>query len=125
MEFLIDLITIPTALAQLPLPGKVNPVATSSGLQTFLCTVVLSWIFTAAIVFSIIMLLVAAFWYMTSAGDPAKVSKANKTLVYVAIGVAVAILARTLPILVGSFIAGQANLDPCAAPATTTTAPGT
>lgn len=123
MEFLLDLISS-TAHAQLPLPGKVEPVASGTALQTFLCTVVLSWLFTAAIIFSIIMALVAGYRYMTSAGDPAKVTLANNTLIYVAIGVAVAILARTMPILVGSVVAGSARLDPCAT-GTTQTQPNT
>lgn len=127
MEFILDLISIPVAYAQLPLPGKITPVASGTALQTFLCTILLSWVFTAAIAFSIIMALVAAFRYMTSAGDPAKVSLASNTLIYVAVGIAVAILARTLPILVGSVLAGQAQLDPCSAPTTTAppTTPGT
>lgn len=64
----------------------------------------LRWIFTAAIVFSIIMALLAAIEYMRSAGDPAKVKASTNRLIFTAIGIAVAILARSLPVIVGSFL---------------------
>jgi|GEM_PF-3139851 len=71
----------------------------------------LSWIFTAAIIFSIVMVLLAGIAYMRSSGDPAKVKEATGKLVYTAIGVAVAILARTLPILVGSILGVSGGTD--------------
>lgn len=79
----------------------------SGGAIGVVCTG-LRWIFTAAILLSIILALVAALDYMRAGGDPGKLKTANNRLLYVAIGVAVAILARTLPVLVGSLI-GASN----------------
>lgn len=70
----------------------------------------LKWLFTAAIIFSIVLAFMAAFDYMRSSGDPAKLKSATNRLVFVAIGIAVAIAARSLPVLVGSLIgAGESG----------------
>jgi hypothetical protein len=54
---------------------------------------VLSW-FTAIVgIFAILMLLYAAFLFLTSAGNEEKTATAKKTLLYAVIGIAVAILA--------------------------------
>lgn len=60
------------------------------------CTVA-QWIFAAAIIFSIIYVLLAAFTYMSSSGDPGKVKTATSRLLYVAIGLAVAFVAFFFP----------------------------
>ncbi len=109
---------IPEALAQLPLPAVVDPVSSAPKVLTFACTVLFKWLFTIAILISIVFVLIAAYRYMTSEGDPGKLQTANKTLIYVAIGIAVAILARSVPVIVGSFIANELTLDPCASETT-------
>ena len=65
---------------------------------------ILDYLFTIALIIGIVMALVAAFKYLTSGGDPNKVTEAHKTLTYAAVGLAVAILAGSLPILVGSLL---------------------
>lgn len=124
-SFLPTLLSVPVAYAQLDLPGVVQPVASGGTVITFVCTVVFKWIFTGIIFLSIALALYAAFNYMTAAGEPAKVTKANKTLMFVAAGIVVAILARTFPIVVGSLVAGDLKLDPCAPTQTGPTPPGT
>lgn len=52
-----------------------------------------------AVVFGII----AAFKYLTGSGNPESVKSANSTLLYAAIAVAVALLARGIPLIVASF----------------------
>jgi hypothetical protein len=64
----------------------------------------LNYLFTFALILSIVFALLAAFDYLTSAGDPAKIKKAGNRLIYTAIGVAVALFARTLPVLVGTIV---------------------
>lgn len=123
--FLLLLADIPVAHAQLDLPPVMDDVASGASVVTFICTVVFSWVFTALIFASIALALYAAFTYMTAGGDAAKVTKANKTLLFVAAGVAVAILARTLPVAVGSLVSGSVQLDPCAASPGTGPAPHT
>lgn len=77
-----------------------------------LCTA-MKWMFWVLILLSIIMVLAAAYMYVFSGGNPENVSKANKTILYAAIGVAVALLARGIPTLVAEFLGAQGNFDRC------------
>jgi TRAP-type C4-dicarboxylate transport system permease small subunit len=67
-----------------------------------MCSVV-NWLFYILIVFSVIMVLIAGFRYLTANGDPEKVSKATKTITYAAIAIVVALIAKGFPTLIGSF----------------------
>ena len=62
------------------------------------------YIFNIALIVGVFMALVAAYRYLTSGGEPTKVSEAHKTITYAAVGIAVAILAGSVPFLVGSFL---------------------
>lgn len=115
---LLSFLSVPLAHAQLALPGVVDTVKAPNTLLTFICITVFNWVFTIAIFVAIGFVLYAAFNYLSSAGDPAKITKANQTLLFAAIGIAVAIFARTVPVVIGSFIQGDLNLDPCSASTT-------
>ena len=98
------------AFAQIPAPPVSAPVSginSSGAVQSSVCTVI-NWIFYVVIVVAVIMVLVAAFKYLTAAGDPDKVKSASHTLLYAAVAILVAILAKAFPSLVGSFI-GSGN----------------
>ena len=95
------------ALAQVAPP---SPFTDIGGFKTFLCVTVVGWMFTFLIVLAIIFILIAAFKYLTASGDPEKVKSASHTLIYAAIAVAVALLARGIPLIVGTFIGGNANV---------------
>lgn len=56
---------------------------------------------------AVIMVLVGAIQFMTSSGNPEKVSRANKTLLYAAIGVVVALLASEVTSIIKSILLGQ------------------
>jgi formate-dependent nitrite reductase membrane component NrfD len=58
--------------------------------------------FTFLIVLAIVFVLVAAFKYLTAAGDPEKVKSASHTLIYAAVAVVIAILAKGVPLIIGS-----------------------
>ena len=81
--------------------------------QNFLCAA-LVWMFWGLLVLSVAMFLAGGYIYATAAGDPEKVGKANKTLLYAAIAVAVALVAKVLPLLIGSFLGVSASqLNAC------------
>ncbi len=109
--FGILMLMAPAALALTPPlpPGltDVNSVPTPlTNLQTDvpnLANAIILWMFWILLVFAIIMALVAAYRYLTSSGDPEKVTQANKTLMYAAIAAAVAVIAFGLPRLIWSF----------------------
>jgi hypothetical protein len=101
------------AAKPLPLPGVVDNINSGESVLDSIC-VVLNYLFTAAIILSIALILIAAFRYITASGDPEKLKSAHKTLMYVAIGIAVAILARTIPVIVASFLGLEAgDVSPC------------
>ena len=89
-------------------PTQVDTLTTSGAgmLPNFVC-LGLRWLFTFAILFAIVMILLAAYEYITSAGNPDKTKTATNRIIYAAIGIAVAILARTIPIMIGSILGGS------------------
>jgi hypothetical protein len=81
--------------------------AVQSRLIGALCKVA-GFLYTVAIVVGIGAALWAAFQYMTSGGDPNKVSGAHKTLTYAAVGIAVALIAYGVPGMVSTLLGGDA-----------------
>jgi hypothetical protein len=63
----------------------------------------LNWLFTAAIILSIICIIWAAISYMKSGGGES-VSKASQALTYAIVGIVVAILAKGVPVIISAFI---------------------
>jgi len=61
-------------------------------------------IFTALMIAAVIFILLAAFGYLTAAGDPAKVSKAQNMLIYAGVAIAVGLVAFSIPIVVRSIL---------------------
>lgn len=57
-----------------------------------------------AIPLTVIMVLVGAFQMMTSTGDPEKFGRGRKTLLYAAIGFAVALLATDITSIISSIL---------------------
>lgn len=78
------------------------PITSLTGFENFLCTVVAAWMFTFLIILAVIFVLIAAFKYLTAAGDPEKVKSAGSTLIYAAVAIVVALFARGLPLIIGS-----------------------
>lgn len=74
-------------------------------LGNLLCNVI-DFIFWLIIVIAVIMVLIAAFQYVTAGGDSEKTTTARRTLTYAAIGIAVALLAKGFPEIVSSIFSG-------------------
>jgi hypothetical protein len=108
------------AMAQnIPTPTPpVNPSAPPQGhissLQGVLNTVciVFDWAFYFLVALAVIFIIVAAFKYLTAAGEPEKVKSAGSTLLYAAVAVGVALLARAVPLILASFL-GANGLTTC------------
>ncbi len=86
-------------------PSAINDISQVTGGAGIICTII-NWIFWLLIVLAIVFVLVAAFKYLTASGDPEKVKSAGSTLLYAAIAVVVALVAKGLPMLVSTFIGG-------------------
>jgi hypothetical protein len=96
-------------MAQTP-PAVPNTNITSLNSIFALLCVVFGWAFWFLIVLAVIMVIVAAFRYIGAAGNPENVGKAGSTLLYAAVAIGVALLARAVPFVIGTFLgAGQIN----------------
>lgn len=79
------------------------------GGESFISVVnnVAGFLFTdIAIPLATIMVLVGAFQFMTGGGDPEKISKARKTILYAAIGFAIALIASGVSSIIKSVLTG-------------------
>jgi hypothetical protein len=94
-----------------PIQGNVpqGNITSLQGVLNLFC-VIFSWAFYFLIALAVIFVLVAAFKYLTAGGDPEKVKAAGSTLLYAAVAIGVALLARAVPLVIGSFLgAGQVS----------------
>jgi len=89
-----------TALAANKIPDlRIDPTAV-----TDLMDLIQTWVSEVIFILGIIMVLYAAFLYMTSAGDDTRIEKAKKTFIYGIIGMIVAMLAYFIWDTVASFL---------------------
>ncbi len=65
---------------------------------------VVGWVYVFFFVIAMLLILFAAFTYLTSAGDPEKVTKAKNQLIYAGIAVAVALLAYSFTTIVRGIV---------------------
>ncbi len=93
--------TPPPGVTTLP----TSPVQNVTNISDIVCGILL-WVFWLLIMFAIIMFLMGGYRYATSAGEPEKVQGANRTLLYAAIAVVVALCAWGVPTLIDSFLGG-------------------
>lgn len=76
---------------------------TAQSLLQLICTI-FSWAFYFLIVLAVVFVVIGAYRYLTSSGDSEKVKNATNTLLYAAIAVAVALLAKAIPSIVANFL---------------------
>ncbi len=104
----IVLLLTGTALAQIPPPSTTPPpinITTASGLQAIINRVI-GWIYVFFFVIAIILILFAAFTYLTSGGDAEKVTSAKNQLIYAAVAIAIALLAYSFTAIVSNIVGG-------------------
>lgn len=68
---------------------------------------VVNWLFTGALILTVVFVLLAAIKYITKGSDPKAVGDAHQMLIWAAIGFAIALLAAVAP----GFIAGVLGAD--------------
>jgi len=94
---LISLLALPVvALAQEEIPETIT---TPQDIIDIIETVA-NWFFAILIAVALIFILIAAYQFLTSGGDPARVGAARQSLLYAIIGIAIAFLARGIVMLV-------------------------
>lgn len=92
------------AAAQGGAPSSLPTIGTTpTGLIGILCGLA-NWMFTFLVVLAVIFVIYAAFKYLTAGGEPENVGKASSMLIYAAVAIAVAILAKGFPLLIGNLM---------------------
>ena len=86
------------AFATAPIDAPTGP-TTVQGLLDVLDNVI-DLLFTVLIVFSVIFIILAAFQFVTAGGDPAGITQARQKVIWAAVGIVVALIARALPIVI-------------------------
>lgn len=82
------------------------PVTTTGQIQQLMCNII-GWFFWFIIVLTVIMVLVAAFDYVTAGDDTEKTTRGRKRLTYAAVGVIIALLAFVFPGIISSLFSGS------------------
>ncbi|MEK7542361.1 MAG: hypothetical protein AAB524_01530 [Patescibacteria group bacterium] len=79
-----------------PERGIPTGITTAQGFIDALRTLT-DWLFVVLVVISVVMIVLAGLQFITGAGDPTGVSMARTKLIWAAVGIGVALLARGLP----------------------------
>lgn len=62
------------------------------------------WIFVGLLVIAVIIILIAAFTFLTAGGNPDKVKSARNNLIFAVVGIAVGFLAKVIVRVVASIV---------------------
>jgi heme/copper-type cytochrome/quinol oxidase subunit 2 len=99
------------------------PIANGGDLSRVLCNLI-AWMIYFLFAVAIIMVVLAAFQYVTAGDDTEKTTKARKTLTYAAIGIVVALMAYGFPPLVASIVGTSAGFSCGAGPSSSVSPTG-
>jgi hypothetical protein len=69
------------------------------------------YIFYGVMAIAVLFIIIAAFYFLTAAGNPDKITIARQMLIYALIGIAVALLAYALPYIVKGIL-GVGSVTP-------------
>jgi hypothetical protein len=72
-----------------------------------------NWLFYGLLMLTVVMVLLAGYNYMTSSGDPEKVDKAGKMILYAAIGFAIGLFAKGFPGFIVTLTGVTASTSAC------------
>lgn len=65
---------------------------------------VVGWVFAFFFALAAFYILMAAFDYLTAGGDSKKIDSAKTKLIYAAVGIAVALIARSVTVIIENFV---------------------
>lgn len=112
LALIIGILLLPVSVFAQNSTTPTAPIQTVQQLLNLLCNV-FGWMFYGLIALAVVMIVVAAFNYVTSNGSAEKVVTANKMILYSAIGIAVALLAKGVPLIVGDFLGASSGVSAC------------
>ena len=92
------------ALAQPQIPGQGSGVPEDiSGFYSQAC-IASNWVFAFVLISAVVVLLFGAVAFFTARGNEDQVASARRYVTYALVGVAIAVLAKALVYVVGSFV---------------------
>jgi heme/copper-type cytochrome/quinol oxidase subunit 2 len=100
----LGLVGIASAQGEANIPG-ITPVGpeTVGGLVDILRAIV-RWVYIIFFVIAVLLIIFAAFTYLTAAGNEEKVKKAKDMIIYAAVAIVVALLAVSFEIIIRNFL---------------------
>ena len=81
-----------------------EPIATSFGDFVGIFNMLIGWLFTLLLIFSVIFIILAAFKYLTAGGDDEKIKSAHKMIIYAVVALVVAFLAQGIRFVVEELV---------------------
>lgn len=104
---IVGIAASPSAFAAEKLPtgfsGPVTTVTTGGNLVTTIQALT-NWFFVVFLLLAVIFVILAAFQFLSGGGDPQAVAQARQKLIWAAVAVIVATMARALPTVVNNII---------------------
>lgn len=67
-----------------------------------------NWFFVGFLLAAVVFVIIAAFQFLTGGGDPVSLGSAKKKLIWAVVAIIIAVLARTIPLVVENIITGTA-----------------
>ncbi len=110
----IPLVLIEGSLAHAATQSLPSPIVSVQGVLNLLCYFAVYFFYTVIII-TVIMIVYAAFLYVTAGDSTEKTTKARKTITYAAVGIAVSLLAVGFPNIIEGIAggaSGQTGLTP-------------
>jgi phosphoglycerol transferase MdoB-like AlkP superfamily enzyme len=89
-------------VANIPGVDRIGP-STVGGVVDIIRQVV-RWVYIIFFIIAVLLIIFAAFTYLTAGGDPEKVAEAKNRLIYAAVAIAVAFLAVGFEVIVRNFL---------------------
>lgn len=96
---LISILVLPAIALAAPTeaPTEIIPIGPTSGDDIILIIEnVANWMFAILLAVALVFVLLAAYQFLTSGGDPTRVTSARQSLMFALVGVGIALLARSL-----------------------------
>ena len=93
--------TVPAAPRTIP-----SGITTATGFIALLNDLT-DWLFVIWVLIAVLFIVVAGLQFIMAQGDPTAISKARMSLIWAAVGIGVALLARGLPEAVENLLTGQ------------------
>jgi len=102
---LVSLVVLPLGVSAQPpdtLPTGIN---TPEKLIE-LIDLITNWIFTLFLLLAVIFIVIGALQFVTAGGKPESVSEARQKIIYAAIGIIVALIAKAIPAVLKNIVGG-------------------